>query len=138
MYMTLTVIAAAIGLIAFGSIVGIVWRLLTPKRGESKADVAERLRKRLMHWSFFDYTVVLLFLFGMVFLLADLSAVLRDREAYPLYHFGYLASGFVFCLLAMLFVFVRLGLTLSAVRASSAPEHEHDQPADAHHPEQGV
>jgi hypothetical protein len=135
--MTLTMIAAAIGLIALGSIVGVIWMLLS-KRGELDADIADRLRKRLLHWSFFDYIIVLLFFFGMVFLIVDLSATLRDREAYPFYHFGYLASGFIFCLISMLFVFVRLGLTLAAVRRSSTLPHQHEQPAEAHQAEQGV
>lgn len=74
----------------------------------------ETFRAALRRWTVFDYLILLVFLSGTLFLLADLIGVLRDRDAYPFYHYGYLMSGFVYNTLAGIFLFVRLGLALRA------------------------
>jgi hypothetical protein len=57
-----------------------------------------------------------------------LLGVLRDRQSYPLYHFGYLLSGIVFALLGMLFLLLRHGIVLQAARSGdrSFPGHHHE------------
>lgn len=144
MYITLMIIAVLLGLFALLSISAFLWAMWRPSKNREIGSQVEkealaRLRGLLFRWTYFDYAIVLLFLCSMVFLVVDLAAVLRDREAYPFYRYGYLASGFIFSLLSMLFMLVRLGLVLSAGRASSdAPAHDHDHPSQADQAKHGV
>jgi len=96
------------------------------------ADRSGFFRSAMRRWTVFDYFLLALFLFGTVFLLADVSAVLRDRGDYPYYHYGYLLSGFVYNTLAGVFLFVRLGLALRALGQDQkdAPQEE-QKPAEA-------
>jgi hypothetical protein len=73
-------------------------------------------------WTLLDTLFLGVFVAGLLFLLADAVGVIRDREAYPYYHYGYLLSGFVYNLLGGLFLFLRLGATLRLVN------HQHAEP----------
>ncbi|WP_309123315.1 hypothetical protein [Paenibacillus sp.] len=71
----------------------------------------EAVRTALGRWTVFDYLILAVFLIGTLFLLADAVGVMKDRDAYPYYHYGYLLSGLVYNALAGVFLFVRLGMT---------------------------
>ncbi|TLS53951.1 hypothetical protein FE782_00965 [Paenibacillus antri] len=71
----------------------------------------EAVRTALGRWTVFDYLILAVFLIGTLFLLADVAGVMKDRDAYPYYHYGYLLSGLVYNALAGVFLFVRLGMT---------------------------
>lgn len=105
MYAVLSIAAAAVALVVAGFGVFAIYILLYSGQRET-------FRGALKRWTVFDYVIFSLFLIGSLFLLADLAGVLRDRDAYPFYHYGYLLSGFIYNLLAGVFLFVRLGLTL--------------------------
>lgn len=144
MYTTLMIIAVLLGLFALLSVSAFLWAVWRPDKKRDKGTPIEkealaRLQGMLFRWTYFDYAIVLLFLCSMVFLTVDLAAVLRDREAYPFYRYAYLATGFIFSLLSMLFMLVRLGLVLSAGRPSgNAPAHNHEHPAQADQAKHGV
>lgn len=104
-----------------------------------------RLIRALQRWTVFDYVLLAVFLIGALFLLADLIGVIRDKEAYPYYHYGYLLSGFAYQLIAGIGLVIRLGLTLriagDARDASSiapAVDQHHHEPDQTQEAEQRV
>lgn len=131
MYLILAVAAAIIALLVVGFGVFAAYMLLSGKR---RGMIEQSLRR----WTLFDYIILAVFLIGALFLLADVVGVLRDREAYPYYHYGYLLSGFAYNLLAGICMLIRLGLTLrmqenaeEASRGAPAADHHHDKPGQA-------
>lgn len=91
----------------------------------------------LSRWTVWDYGVLGLFLIGIVLLAADLVAMLRDRAAYPDFHYTYLLCGIVFTIMSMLLLFARLAVVLSGVQTSqrsSSPQHHHE-PSHTDHTE---
>lgn len=136
LYWTLTVLAAVLGLAVTGSAVYMAWsvhQLRGQGSGQEKA-----VQRALVRWTVFDYALLILVLAGLLFLLADLIGVLKDRELYPYYHYGYLLSGFVFSLVGLLFLLARLFMVLRLANPdSSAPDKSH-KPDQADHAEQGI
>jgi hypothetical protein len=111
MYLVLSVAAAFVALIVTAFGVFAAYMLWSGKR--------EMFTQALRQWTVFDYIILSVFILGTLFLLADLTAVLKDRQAYPYYHYGYLLSGFIYNLLAGIFLFVRLGLTFRLLGGDS-------------------
>lgn len=105
MYTILSVAAAIVAIVVTGFAAFAAY-LLRPG-----SEVRDRIAGSLRRWTAFDYVILGVFLIGTLFLLADLIGVLRDRDAYPMHHYGYLLSGFIYNLLAGIFLFVRLGVT---------------------------
>ena len=105
-YHVLSIAAGIAAILVAGFGIFAVYAAFTDKSGAFRA--------ALRRWTVFDYFLLGLFLLGTLFLLSDVSAVMRDRDAYPYYHYGYVLSGFVYNTLAGIFLFVRLGLTLRA------------------------
>jgi hypothetical protein len=143
MYTTLLTIAIFLGVFALGSIMTLLWVVKRAENNksdtESPQDTISHWQQVLFRWTYFDYALVLLFMCSMLFLAADLAAVLRDREAYPFYHYGYLASGFIFSLVSMLFMLIRLGMVLSmGSPLSNRLTNDHEHPTEANQPEHGV
>lgn len=149
MYIVLAVFAALIGLAVTGSAVFtayFVWRLqkqgdgVDARKGEAGLPGAGLPDARLLlRWTVLDYSLIGLVGIGLLFLFADVLGVVRDREAYPFHHYGYLLIGFVFTLIGVLFLVARLLLLLRAadVPRLGAPNH-HDKPDHADQTEQRV
>jgi len=116
LYTLLAVAAAIVALLVTGFGVFAAYMAFGSRR--------DAVRKALGRWTVFDYLIVAVFLIGTMFLLADVVGVMKDRDAYPYYHYGYLLSGFVYNVLAGIFLFVRLGMTfrLLGEREAAAAE----------------
>ncbi len=112
-------------------------RILNFEEEERSPQWMEEPKKSVfMKWSWMDYTILIIFLFGTIFLLADLLSVMRDREFYPSYYHGYLLFGFVLNVTAMILLFIRLGVVLAKIRLHDSPLFEHhNQPTQADHSE---
>lgn len=104
-----------------------------PSIRQSHADIAGRYLSR---WTVWDYGVLALFMIGMLLLAADVIAMMRDREAYPDFHYAYLLCGITFTVMSMLLLFGRLAIVLSvqASLRSVSPQHHHE-PSHADHAE---
>ncbi|MFD0695883.1 hypothetical protein ACFQZT_17530 [Paenibacillus sp. GCM10027628] len=92
-------------------------------------------------WTLMDYAVVGLFLTGLLLLLTELLAVLRDRTAAAMesFHFSYLLTGIVLSAMGMVLLFVRLLIVLGFVQSGTlhrttavAPNHQ-DEPNHTDH-----
>lgn len=130
MYTALSVFAAIIGLAATGAAVYTAWYILQLRKVQAEPDKPSNGTfsvSQLLRWTFFDYSLLILVLIGLMFLLVDLIGVLRDRDLYPYYHYGYLISGFIFSLMGLLFMLTRLFVVLRlAGQAFAAPHHHHE------------
>ncbi|UQZ82761.1 hypothetical protein SK3146_01921 [Paenibacillus konkukensis] len=134
----LAILGGAVGLLVTASAVMLIWLFMQRKqRNRSGEETQESplagLSSMLLQWTYFDYALIAVFAIGSLFLFTDAVAVIRDAASYPLYHYGYLLCGFVFTLLGMLFMILRLGVVLSLIRtgrAGLAPDH-HRHPGDA-------
>ncbi|MFE5319141.1 hypothetical protein ACFQ88_10565 [Paenibacillus sp. NPDC056579] len=142
MKLTLAILGGVIGLVITASAVMLVWYLLQQRSKKEQEASADRQggASMLLQWTYFDYALIGIFMIGSLFLLTDVVAVIRDADSYPLYHYGYLLSGFVFTLLGMLFMVLRLAVVLSLVRSRGAvPAHDHhDHPGHADQAEERV
>lgn len=133
MYTALAVFAAVIGLIVTGAAVYTAWYVFQlRKEKEEVPGGSPFMASALLRWTVFDYGLLILVLAGLVFLLADLIGVMRDRDLYPYYHYGYLMSGFIFTLLGLLFMLSRLFVVLRLAGKTAAAPHDHYEPDQAH------
>jgi hypothetical protein len=136
MYTTLAVFASVLGLAVTGAAVYTAWYVFQLRKGKEGVDPPGQFeRTLLLRWTLFDYSLLLLSLIGLLFLLTDLIGVLRDRDLYPYYHYGYLLCGFIFTLLGLLFMLARLFVVLRLANQGSAAPHNHDEPDEAHQAE---
>ncbi|NEW08657.1 hypothetical protein GK047_21920 [Paenibacillus sp. SYP-B3998] len=86
-------------------------------------------------WTLMDCAVVGLFLIGLLLLLAELFAVLRDKTIVGNFHFSYLLTGIIISAMGMLLLFVRLIVVLGFIQSSAlqrtvSPNHQYE-PSDA-------
>lgn len=133
MYTALTIFAALLGLAVTGSAVYTAWYVFTLQRknpDQEKPDPAVFLR-----WTFFDYALLFLTLTGLIFLLVDVIGVIKDRDSYPYYHYGYLVSGFVFVMLGLLLLLGRLFLVLRLADQRPSAPNQHHEPNQTYHAE---
>jgi hypothetical protein len=134
MYTTLGIFAAVLGLIIISGAIYTIGSIIKQSKklqnGQSLSKLAGRY---FLRWSLFDYAVLVIFLSGMLFLLTEVIAVLRDRTSFPYYHYGYLLCGFTFSLIGMLFVILRLVVVLRMVRSAepSSFVNDHQKPNEA-------
>lgn len=145
MNQTLAIIAGLIGLLVTGSAVLMAWLTMNQLQERRKQETAngkllDGSFRHLLRWTYFDYALIGVFTIGSLFLLADVLAVIRDAQSYPLYHYGYLVCGFVFMLFGMLFMVLRLSLVLSLVRVEStfSGPDQHEHPDKAEQPEERI
>lgn len=132
-YTILQVFAAVLGLAVTGGAVYTVWRMF---QARGKAGAPGKLeRQLLLRWTVFDYAVLALVLIGLVFLLADVVGVMKDRDQYPYYHYGYLLSGFIFSFVGLIFLLVRLGMVLRLANPDAAAVDQGDKPDQTYHAE---
>jgi hypothetical protein len=142
MYLALTIFAVVLGALVTLTAVftaWVIWHHARSLQGNRQDNLVEAASRYLLKWTLFDYAVLFLFLAGMLFLLTDLIAVIRDHEFFPMYHYGYLMSGFIFTFVAMVFMFIRLGIVLRMSRSndSSTADH-HNQPTQTNHSEERI
>lgn len=140
MYLALSIFAAVLGLAITGATVYTAWYVHQAQKrpAGNKQAASGPVESALLNWTVLDSAVLVSFGVGMVFLLVDLIAVMRDKDLYPPYHFGYLLSGFVFVLLAMISMFIRL---IYVLRLAGSPIFASDQkhePTEADKPKQRV
>ncbi len=133
LYTILQVFAAILGLAVTGGAVYTVWRLFQAKGKTGAPGKLER--QLLLRWTVFDYAVLALVLIGLVFLLADVIGVIKDRDQYPYYHYGYLLSGFIFSLVGLVFMLVRLAMVLRLANPDPSAVDEGNKPDQAYHAE---
>jgi len=139
LYQSLAIFAAVLGLAVTAAAFFTAWYLFKSYKEKVATESSAFDPSKLLRWTVLDYAVIGLFAVGMMFLLVDVLGMARDRGSYPLYHFGYLLSGFIFSFLGMLFTVGRLFLVL---RLAGAPRpsavHHHNEPNQAHQAEQGI
>lgn len=133
MYTALPVFAAILGLAVTGGAVYTVWRIFQLKGKAAVPGTAER--QLLLRWTVFDYAILALVLVGLVFLLVDVIGVINDRDQYPYYHYGYLLSGFIFSLMGLVFMLVRLTMVLRLANPDPAPVDQSNKPNQTYHAE---
>jgi hypothetical protein len=86
-----------------------------------------------------DYGVLGVSVIGLLLLAADLTAVMRDKAAFPPYHVIYLMCGLILALMGILLLFVRLFVVIGMAKQLSEPPlyplfpKHHGQPNDADH-----
>jgi len=133
MYVALAVFGGVLGLGITGAAVYSAWmiRQLWQQQAASPHAVSQQeiAAEYLSRWTLLDYGTVGLFVIGLLLLLADLLAVLRDKAAFPDYHFAYLLCGIVISVMGMLLLTIRLfvviGLAKSGVlKRPVAPDHQ--------------
>jgi hypothetical protein len=143
LYMTLTIIGGIVGLVVTGAAFYTVWIAYEANKRLRETNVDSDEHPLWRRWTVMDYAALGLFAIGALFMFSDLLAIMRDRHSYPFYHYGYLFIAFIFMLIGMLFMVVRLGVILrnpskkkSAVDSSDsdlALHDNHDQPDQANH-----
>jgi uncharacterized membrane protein len=134
MYTLLGYIAAFLGVLIIAGAIYTIWSIVKQsKNQQNKQSVSETVGRYFLKWSFMDYAIIIVFLCGMLFLLAEVIAVMKDRESFPLYHYGYLLCGFIFSMLGMLFMVARFAIVLRMVQRMDrvALINHHNEPNDA-------
>jgi putative exporter of polyketide antibiotics len=134
MYTILGIFAAFIGVLITAGAIYTIWSIVKQRKNQqNKQSVSETVGRYFLKWSFMDYAIIIVFLCGMLFLLAEVIAVMKDRESFPLYHYGYLLSGFIFSLLGMLFMVARFAIVLRMVQGIDpvALINHHNEPNNA-------
>jgi uncharacterized membrane protein len=132
MYTTLVIIGGFIGLIVTGAAFYTVWSVMEQRKQQSDLGKGHKGHKVkhgdvLRSWTAMDYAAIGVFVIGILLIIADLFAVIRDRASYPYYHYGYLFCAFIFVLVGMMFMVIRLGVILSPPVEPTLP-HDHNQP----------
>lgn len=126
MYTVLMIFGGIVGLIVTGAAFYTVWSVMEMRKQAHSVKIRDAMRS----WTAMDYGAIGVFMIGMMLLLADLFAVIRDRESYPYYHYGYLLCAIIFVLIGMMFMVVRLGVIVhSAPKAESTFPHNDDEPS---------
>jgi Na+/H+-translocating membrane pyrophosphatase len=131
MYTILMIFAGCVGLIVTGAAFYTVWSImdmrkqLNERQSESSVDIKDVMRT----WTAMDYGAIAVFVVGMMLLIADLLAVIRDRDSYPYYHYGYLFCAIIFVFVGMMFMVIRLGVIVrSPAKAESTFDHNYNEP----------
>jgi hypothetical protein len=116
MYTILAIFAALLGLLLTSGSIYTIWIIVKQRnKHQEEQTFSQTAGRYFLRWSVFDYGVLIVFICGMLFLLAEVIAVVKDRQSFPYYHYGYLLCGFIFSLLGMLFMLVRLAIVLRMV-----------------------
>lgn len=134
MYPSLTILAAVLGLFITSGAIYTLWSIVRQRNNQQdKQPISEIAGRYFLKWSFMDYAIIIVFLSGMIFLLAELVAVLKDRQSFPFYHYGYLLSGFIFSIVGMLFLLARFTIVLRIVQRMevAALKNNHREPNNA-------
>jgi hypothetical protein len=142
MNMLLAIIGGFLGLFVTGVAIYTAWMIHQLWRQQAAAPKAlsqvEIAVSYFSRWTVMDFAMIGLFISGLLLLLAQLFAILRDQTATTaLFHFSYLLTGLILCVMGMLFLVVRLIVVLGFAQTgvlhrtfTVAPDHEH-QPDNA-------
>jgi hypothetical protein len=116
MYTILRIFAIVLGVILTS---GAIYTIITITRQrikqQDKMTFSQTAGRYFLRWSVFDYAVILVFISGMLFLLVEAIAVIKDKASFPYHHYGYLLCGFIFSLLGMVFLLARFVIVLRMV-----------------------
>lgn len=137
MNMLLAIIGGLLGLLVTGVAIYTAWMVhqlwrqqAAAPRAVSQVDIAV---KYFSKWTIIDYAVIGLFLIGLLLLLAELMALLRDQTVIANFHFSYLLTGIIICAMGMLLLFVRLVVVLGFIQSgalrrtvSVTPNHQNE------------
>lgn len=132
MYTILIIFGGCVGLIVTGAAFYTAWSVMEMRKQQQQHEQQQQsdieagykgqsveIRDVLRSWTAMDYAAIGVFVIGMMLMIADLFAVIRDRDSYPYYHYGYLFCAIIFVLVGMMFMVVRLGVI---VRSSPKTE----------------
>lgn len=137
MNMVLAIIGGLLGLFVTGVAIYTAWMVhqlwrqqAAAPKPSSQVDIAI---KYFSKWTIMDYAVVTLFIIGLLLLLAELFAVMRDQIAIANFHFSYLLTGIIISAMGMLLLFVRLIVVLGFIKSGAlhrtvtvAPNHQNE------------
>ncbi|SDO29863.1 hypothetical protein SAMN04487897_111109 [Paenibacillus sp. yr247] len=137
MNMLLAIIGGLLGLFVTGAAIYTAWMIHQLWRQQAAAPKAasqvEIAVKYFSRWTIIDYAVVGLFIIGLILLLAELFAILRDQTALASFHFSYLLTGIIISAMGMLLLFVRLVVVLGFIKSgvlhrtvTVAPNHQNE------------
>jgi hypothetical protein len=140
MNMLLAIIGGLLGLFVTGVAIYTAWMVHQLWRQQAAAPKAvsqvEIAVKYFSKWTMMDYAVVSLFIIGLLLLLAELFAIVRDQTVIANFHFSYLLTGIIICSMGMLLLFVRLVVVLGFIQSGAlhrtvtvAPNHQ-NEPSD--------
>ncbi|MBP1965291.1 hypothetical protein [Paenibacillus aceris] len=136
MNMLLAIIGGLLGLFVTGAALYTAWMVHQLWRQQASAPTAlsqvEIAVKYFSRWTVMDYAVIGLFIIGLLLLLAELSAIMRDQTAAANFHFSYLLTGLILCAMGMLLLIARLVVVLGFAQTGAlhrtvaiAPDHQH-------------
>ncbi|GGI45254.1 hypothetical protein GCM10008018_11160 [Paenibacillus marchantiophytorum] len=150
MNLLFAIVGGILGLFVTGAALYTAWMVYylwqqqaASPRAVSRVDIAVKYFSR---WTMMDYAAVALFVVGLLLLLAELFAALRDRAGTDVvnFHFSYLLSGIIFSTLGTVLLIVRLMIVLGFAQTGAlhrtiaiAPNHE-DEPDHANEAENRV
>lgn len=143
MNLFLAILGGVIGLFVTGAGIYTAWSVhqlwrqqAASPRAVSQVDIAMTYFSR---WTIMDFSVLGLFIIGLLLLIAELIAVGRDHTEIANFHWGYLLAGIIISAMGMLLLFIRLLVVLSFLPASDlqrtpaiAPNHQ-DEPNDTNY-----
>lgn len=141
MYTMLKVLAILLGILLMSGAIYTIFAIFRQRKNQViKLSLSQTAGNYFLKWSFFDYAIIVVFLCGMIFLLVEIIAVVKDKDSFPYHHYGYLLSGFTFSLLGMLFLLVRFAIVLRMVQGGDAFSfvNNHQEPNKTNTPEQGI
>ncbi|MDD9265528.1 hypothetical protein ACFPES_00640 [Paenibacillus sp. GCM10023248] len=138
MNLLLAIIGGLVGLFVTGAALYTAWMIhqlwrqqAAAPKALSQVDIAVTYLSR---WTVLDYAAIGLFILGLLLLLAELFALLRDEAATSAaFHYSYLLTGIIFCAMGMLLLISRLAVVLGFAErgalhrtAPVAPYHQHE------------
>jgi hypothetical protein len=129
MLFILSIFAGLLGLFITSTMIVTLWHIHTNRARLKRAGVPNpssyAFGDYFSRWTVFDYALFCMMGIGMLFLLADLYAVYRDRASYPPYSFSYLLCGIAFIALGLVNLLFRLSAVLKPRRLTGtvAPQH---------------
>ncbi|MDR6549022.1 hypothetical protein [Paenibacillus qinlingensis] len=143
MNLFLAILGAVVGLFVTGAGIYTAWTVhqlwrqqAASPRAVSQVEIAATYFSR---WTIIDYSVVGLFIIGLLLMLAVLVAVGRDQTEIANFHWAYLLTGIITSAMGMLLLFIRLIVVLgfpqgNALQRTAAvtPDHQHE-PNDTNH-----
>jgi hypothetical protein len=134
MLFILSIFAGVIGLFITAAAIVTLWQIQANRNRLKQAGVPNpstyAFGEYFSRWTVFDYAMLFTIGVGMIFLLADLYAVYRDRSSYPPYSFSYLLCGFAFIALGLLNLLFRLSVVLKPRRLPGAASPQHCEKPD--------
>jgi MFS family permease len=103
---------------------GLEWsRRKEIKRTKCQVTRIQFASRYLHRWTWFDYYMLFLFMFGFVFLLSDVIGVARQPDVFPSWHFGYVLIGIAILLHVFIYFLARY---LFLLRSTERERHKRE------------